>query len=86
MYINKYSVLWEHTEMRIKNAEEKSKGNNEKFVVAMVARLKKITHIEKVHYAIAVLKERGHEDVVDIYEGRLLMEEFLKMSGQQVFR
>ena len=54
MYINKYSELWDHTCMRIENAESKSK-NYEQFARQMVTRLGRITHIEKVHYAIAVL-------------------------------
>lgn len=89
IYIDRYSELWDHTMMRIRNAESKAtvngKFNNEKFVTQMVTRLKRIEHIEKVHYAIAVLKATGHDDVVDIYEGRLLMEDFLKASGQGTF-
>jgi hypothetical protein len=72
--------------MRIRNAEEKANGNNEKFVNAMVSRLKKITHKDKVMYAIEVLKHLDHNDVVDIYEGRLLMEEFLKAQGQVTYK
>lgn len=76
----KNSDLWKHTEMRIINAEKKSLGDNKKFVIQMVSRLKKIQHIEKIYYAIAVLQERGHNDVVDIYNGKLIMEKFLEME------
>lgn len=77
MTVIKRNQLWDHTEKRIINAENKSK-NNEEFVKKMVTRLSRITHQEKIYYAIEVLKERGHNDVVDIYEGRLVMDEFLK--------
>lgn len=78
--------LWNHTMMRIRNAEEKAKGDNGKFVSAMVSRLKKITHKDKVTCAIEVLKYLKHDDVVDIYEGRLLIEEFLKAQGQITYK
>jgi hypothetical protein len=86
MLVSKYNDLWDHTVMRITNAEKKRgvvdgnhrTGDYEKFVNDMVVRLKRITHVEKLHYAIAVLKERGHEEVVQIYEGRLMMEKFLE--------
>lgn len=80
MTVSRYSELWDHTVMRIRTAEKQTK-TNEDFVKKMVTRLKRIKHEEKIHYAIAVLKERGHMDVVDIYEGRLLMEHFLKQNA-----
>lgn len=83
MYVNgKYydNDLYEHSLMRIENAEMKSKGDNVKFVQLMTTRLKLIKHQDKIHCAIQILKNRNHQDVVDIYEGRLLIEEFLKLS------
>ena len=77
MTIVKRDQLWRHTERRIIAAEEKAKSNEE-FVKKMITRMNRITHQEKIHYAIEVLKERGHNNVVDIYEGRLVMDEFLK--------
>jgi hypothetical protein len=44
----------------------------------MVARLQRITHEEKIYYAIEYLKQKGYNDVVEIYEGRLFMDEFIK--------
>jgi len=64
--------------MRIRNAEQKCTVNGildkEKFIKQMVTRLHRIQHIEKVHYAIKVLIERGHQDVAEIYDSRLVME------------
>lgn len=77
--ISEYNELWDHTMNRIITAERKAKDYQD-FVRKMVTRLNRITHEEKIHYAIAVLKKRGHNDVVDIYEGRLLMDHFLKQS------
>lgn len=87
MYVSKYNELWNHTMMRVTNAEKKRgvfdgfkrTGDYENFVNDMVLRLKRITHKEKLYYAIEVLKERGHNEIVEIYEGRLLMEKFLEV-------
>lgn len=78
--VYKSSKQWEHAEMRIKNAEAKSKGDNKTFVKQMVTRLKKIQNMEKVYYAIAVLEDRNHGDVVNIYNGKLVLEKFLNME------
>lgn len=78
IYIDKYSELWRHTVMRIQNAEQKATVNgkldNEKFTKQMITRLHRIQNIEKVHYAISVLLDRGHKDVAEIYDSRLVME------------
>lgn len=83
MYINKYSDLWQHTMMRIEDAERKAK-NFEDFSRKMVTRLHRITHEEKIHYAIAALKQKGYQDLVDVYEGRLIMEKLLS-NGNTTF-
>lgn len=72
--------LWEHTETRIINAEKSAKNYND-FVKKMVTRLNRITKEEKIHFAIAVLKDRNHHSLVDIYEGRLIMDKFLKQQN-----
>ena len=100
-YVSKHNPLWDHTMMRVRDAEDnarnkvikkmsdpkwiqKNGGTNfdKEFLQLMVQRLQKITHMEKVYYAIAVLNERGYSDVVDVYEGRILMEEMLKMHDK----
>lgn len=73
-YINRYTELWDHTMMRVHNAEAKSNGDYQKFVNQMVTRLKRITHEDKLHYAIAVLQYLGYDELVDIYEGKILMD------------
>ena len=55
---------------------------NIEFLKLMVGRLKKITNVEKIYYAIAVLNKKGYSDIVDVYEGRLLMEHMIKSYGQ----
>lgn len=79
-HVDRYDQLWGHTIMRIENAEKKAK-NYEDFVKKMVTRLKRIKHEEKIHYAIAVLKEKGYDEVVDIYEGKLLMDQMSQSGG-----
>lgn len=83
-WIDKYSDLWYHTKKRVDDAEKKSyisgstKVDQVKFAKYMVARLQRITHEEKIYYAIEYLKQKGYNDVVEIYEGRLFMDEFIK--------
>lgn len=55
---------------------------DKEFLKLMVQRLQKITNMEKVYYAIAALNEKGYSDVVDVYEGRVLMDQMLKMHEQ----
>lgn len=55
---------------------------DQEFLKLMVQRLQKITNMEKVYYAIAALNEKGYQDVVDVYEGRILMDQMLKMHEQ----
>lgn len=78
IYVNRYDELWSHTVMRIRNAEEKATVNGildkNKFTKQMVTRLNRIEKIEKVYYAISVLIERGHQDVAEIYDSRLVMD------------
>ncbi|MFW6242899.1 MAG: hypothetical protein ACOC2W_01960 [bacterium] len=80
IHVSRYDKLWDHTVMRIENAENKAK-NYQDFTKKMVTRLKRIKHEEKIHYAIAVLKEKGYDEVVDIYEGRLVMDKLSKSGG-----
>lgn len=99
--VYKRSEMWEHTIMRITNAEADARKKAEKkmndpkwikkngstnydqeFLQLMVQRLQKITNMEKVYYAIAALNEKGYSDVVDVYEGRILMDQMLKMHEQ----
>lgn len=80
MYIDKRSELWKHTLMRINNAEQTSK-NYEQFARQMVTRLQRITHAEKVHYAIAALQQKGYQDLVDVYEGRFVMDKLIKAGN-----
>lgn len=75
--ISNYGELWTHTVKRIQDAEKKAK-NYEEFAKKMVTRLKRITHEEKVYCAIAVLHEKGYQEIVDIYDGKLLMDELTK--------
>jgi len=84
IYIDRYSELWRHTVKRVIDAEKKSK-NYEEFARKMVTRLKRITHEEKIHYAIEVLRERNHHDIVDVYEGRLLMDEMVRRCAAGTF-
>ena len=78
MYINRHCELWDHTIHRIVEAEKKSNGDYDKFAKMMVTRLKRITHEEKIHYAIAALRDRGHNEIVDVYEGKLVMNELVR--------
>lgn len=83
MTINRYGTLWYHTKKRVDDAENKAKNANGeldlgKFAQIMITRLNRITHEEKIYYAISYLKEKGYNDIVDIYEGRLFMDEFVK--------
>jgi len=93
-YISKYGPEWEHALMRIrgavKAASKKGPYDRQKFVDAMLLRLRKMKsdsndlNISKVFYTIAVLKylgatedgddETGYQWIVDVYEGRITME------------
>lgn len=76
-HVSSYGELWDHTKKRINDAEKKAK-NREEFAKKMVTRLKRIKHEEKVYAAIAVLHEKGYDEIVDIYDGKLLMDELTK--------
>jgi hypothetical protein len=86
MYVSKYSDLWKHTQSRIngflKKAEVASIKNGtdkeEEFTKLMVTRLRRIKHEEKIHYTIEVLKEMGYQDIIDIYDGKLVMNALTK--------
>ncbi len=78
--VMKFGRLWDHTVIRVENAEKQSKDYQD-FVKKMVLRLRRIKHEEKIHYAIAVLEEKGYHEVVDIYKGRLLMNKMSKVGG-----
>jgi hypothetical protein len=78
--VYKNDKLWNHTQMRIDNALKKANGDNEKFTSQMVTRLKRIGHEEKLYYSIAVLKEMGYENIVDMYEGKVLINEMMKYN------
>lgn len=82
-YIDRYSDLWQHTKKRVNDAEDKARNqtgevDQVKFAKLMVTRLQRITHEEKIHYAIQYLKDKGYNDIVEIYEGRLFMDEFVR--------
>lgn len=91
MYIDRRSDLWDHTIKRVNDAEEKTRdpqtGNVDqvKFAKLMVTRLQRITHKEKIHYAIQYLKQRGYNDIVEIYEGRLFMDDFVRKCSEGGF-
>lgn len=72
-YVSRHDSLWNHTLDRVISFEKKY-PIKEKFEQHMVTRLKRIKNLEKVYYTIAILIERGHEDVAEIYDGRLVME------------
>jgi hypothetical protein len=55
---------------------------DKEFLKLMVQRLKKITNMQKVYYAMAVLNEYGYTDVVNVYEGKVLMDHMLMMHEQ----
>lgn len=74
VYIDKDSELWKHTKMRIDDAKNKSK-DDEQFQKKMVTRLLRIKHDEKVYYAIAYLRDCKYDQVVEIYEGKILMDQ-----------
>ena len=78
IYIDKYSKLWDHTMMRIKNSQFKCTKDGvldyEKFQSQMITRLIKIGHEEKIHYAIAVLIVLGFKDIAEIYDSRLVLD------------
>lgn len=74
IYVNKSSKLWKHTQMRIDNARKKSKSE-EDFEKKMVTRLMKIQNFEKVYYAIEYLNELGYNNIVDIYNSKILLDE-----------
>lgn len=90
-----WSDEYKHAKKRIIEAEQKAqktaiaKGlskeeEHQVFYNAMAARLKKIKTEDKIHYAIAVFKEKGYTDLVDLYESGLLfdaMKEFGSRSG-----
>lgn len=90
MYVDRCSDLWRHTKKRVNDAEDKTRNQNGevdqiKFAKLMVTRLQRITHEEKIHYAIRYLKDKGYDDIVEIYEGRLFMDEFVRKCSQGVF-
>jgi len=72
-FIYKDDALWKKTMDRIINFEKKY-PNKEDFEKHNVTRLRRITNLEKVYYAIAVLIERGHTEVAEIYDSRLVLE------------
>lgn len=72
--VNTNSELWHHTKMRIDNAKNKAK-DEEDFKKKMVQRLLKIKKEEKVYYAIAYLRDCEYNEIVEIYEGKILMDE-----------
>lgn len=78
IYVDKWSPLWKHTIMRIKNAEAKCTKNGtldyEKFQSQMITRLIRIGHVEKVHYALAALDELGYKDIAEIYDSKLVLD------------
>lgn len=74
IHVNKFSRLWEHTKMRIDNARKKAK-NDEDFEKKMITRLMKIQNVEKVCYAIEYLNELGYDNIVDIYNSKMLIDE-----------
>lgn len=84
VWIDTNDTLWAHTMMRIENAEKTAK-NFDDFSKKMIARLQKIKHIEKVYYAIEALNQKGYQDLVDVYNGRLVMEKLLNSNSMSVF-
>ena len=78
IYIDRYSKLWDHTMMRIKNARDKCTKNgvldHEKFQSQMITRLIRIGHVEKVHYAISALIQLGYKDIAEIYDSKLVLD------------
>lgn len=86
MHISKYNELWSHTQSRVngflKKAQDaaKKKGTDpeEEFTKLMVTRLRRIKHEEKIHYTIAVLQEMGYQEIIDIYDGKLVMNALTK--------
>jgi hypothetical protein len=77
IYVDRYSELWKHTIMRIKNAEADATVNGEinmeKFQTLMIKRLKLIRNEDKIHYAITALKENGYTKVAEIYDTMLMI-------------
>lgn len=71
--ISRNNSLWHHTMDRVLDFEKKYTDKDD-FEKKMVTRLKRIKNLEKVYYTIAVLVERGHNDIAEIYDGRLVME------------
>ena len=78
IYVDKYSKLWSHTVMRIRNAEKDCSKDGvldyEKFKKKMITRLNRIEKLEKVHYAISALIQIGYKEIAEIYDSRLVME------------
>jgi len=71
--VYKHNPQWAHTMDRVVSFEKKY-PDKAKFEQHMTTRLKRIKNMEKVYYTIAVLIERGHTDVAEIYDSRLVLE------------
>ena len=78
IYIDRYSPLWRHTMMRIKNSQFKCTKDgvldHEKFKSQMITRLIKIGKNEKIYYAIQALIDLGFKDIAEIYDSRLVLD------------
>lgn len=68
-----YSAEWDHTMDRVKQFEKKY-PDKEEFEKKMITRLKRIKNLDKIYYTIAVLVERGHNEVAEMYDSRLVLE------------
>ena len=77
-YINDNCELWNHTKMRIDSAKQKAKSQ-EDFEKKMMTRLMRITHHDKLIYAIAYLKQCKYDSLVEAYESKILLE---KLTGE----
>ena len=66
------SKLWDYSLKRTIDFEEKCKSKEE-FEKKMLTRLKRIKNDCKIYYAIAVLIERGHHEIAEIYDSRLIL-------------
>lgn len=73
MRIYRFDDKWNHAVDRIDAAFKKAK-DHEEFKKQMVTRLRRIKHATKLYYAIAVLHEKGFDDIAAIYDGKLIMD------------
>lgn len=70
--VDRFDKLWNHTIDRVESFERKY-TDTEEFKKKMLVRLNRIKQVEKIYYTIAVLIERGHEEIAEIYDSKLVL-------------